>query len=133
MALVLLLLADAVALAPLLAAARGLPVGLRISIAVVAVAPLGLLMGVPFASGIRWAGAEAKRLVPWAWAVNGGASVFGSTLAVITSMAFGFTATWVAGAFAYGLVCAALIELTRTSAGVPQRGDSARFEAETVS
>jgi hypothetical protein len=86
----------------------------RVLVAIVAIAPLGLLMGMPFASGIRWAGDEAKQLVPWAWAVNGGASVFGSTLAVVTSMTYGFTATWVAGAIAYGLVYVSLTQLGPT-------------------
>jgi hypothetical protein len=113
-ALALLLLVGAVALPQLLAAARGLPVALRIVVAILAIGPLGLLMGVPFASGVRWAGAESRQSVPWAWAVNGGASVFGSTVAIVTSMTYGFSATWVAGAAAYGLVCAALTALART-------------------
>jgi hypothetical protein len=78
---------------------------LRIALAVLVVAPLGLLMGMPFPTGLRRAGREAAGLVSWAWAVNGGASVFGSTLTVLISMTYGFTASLLAGAVAYAAAC----------------------------
>jgi hypothetical protein len=121
--LALLLLLYALALPPLLSATRGLPIGLRMAIAVVVIGPSGVLMGVPFASGVRRAGAESKPLVSWAWAANGGASVFGSTLAVLVSMTYGFTATLVGGAAAYGLALFVFARLrTRTHAGVAVGG-----------
>jgi spermidine synthase len=132
-ALSLLLLAFALALPAVLSAARGVPIALRISIAILAICPLGLLMGVPFASGIRWAGAESKALVPWAWAVNGGASVFGSTLAVVTSMTYGFTATGVVAAITYGLACAALAQLARMKTGDAGAGQAGGARAEALS
>jgi len=71
---------------PLLAlplAARVLGVGLL-------VAPVGFLMGIPFARGIRTL-AGTGRVVAWAWAANGGASVVGSVLAALLSLSLGFT------------------------------------------
>jgi hypothetical protein len=111
-ALAAALLIYAVALPPLLSASRGLPIAARILLAVVTIAPLGFLMGMPFASGLRRASGEAKGLAPWAWAVNGGASVFGSTLTVLVSMTYGFTASFLAGAVAYGLSLAMVATLT---------------------
>lgn len=89
----------------------GTETAVRILVVAAAVAPLGLLMGMPFPTALRWAGAEAGRLVPWAWAVNGGASVFGSALAVLVSMTWGFTATLLAGALAYGAALAVVLWL----------------------
>jgi hypothetical protein len=97
----ILLLAYTVILPSLLSASRGLPTAMRIVVAVGVIAPPGLLMGIPFASGIRRAGAESETLTAWAWAVNGGASVFGSTLAVVASMTYGFTSAFAAGSAAY--------------------------------
>ncbi len=85
----------------------------RIVVTVALIAPLGLLMGIPFATGVRRAGAESKELVPWAWAVNGGASVFGSALAVLISMTYGFTASFLCGAAAYALALTVAFSMTR--------------------
>lgn len=89
----------------------GTETAVRILVVAAAVAPLGLLMGMPFPTALRWAGTEAGGLVPWAWAVNGGASVFGSALAVLVSMTWGFTATLLAGALAYGAALAVVLWL----------------------
>ncbi len=111
--LVAVLLGYAVALPSLLSATRGAPTLARMAVAVASIAPLGFLMGMPFSSGIRRAGAQSKRLVSWAWAANGGASVFGSTLSVLISMAHGFTASFMAGLVAYVLALVVWILLTR--------------------
>jgi spermidine synthase len=109
----------AILLPPALALGRGLSIGARIAVAVVTIAPLGLLMGVPFASGVRRASAESPHLVPWAWAVNGGASVFGSTLAVLLSMTWGFTASFLTGALAYAVSLAVVTALRHQPAVAP--------------
>jgi hypothetical protein len=115
-ALVAALLIYALVLPPLLGAARGAPLAARIALAIASIAPLGFLMGIPVPSGLRRAGAAAGALVPWAWAVNGGASVFGSALAVLISMTYGFTASLVAGAIAYAVALAAAASLARRAA-----------------
>jgi hypothetical protein len=109
-----LLLVWAVGLPQLLSWTRALPITGRIIVSVLIVLPLGLLMGVPFASGVRLAGAERNRLVAWGWALNGGASVFGSTLAILISMTWGFGATFLVGAAAYGVALLALAYLRRS-------------------
>jgi hypothetical protein len=93
----------ALALPRLLDLVLGAPTLVRISVAVAVIAPLGLLMGMPFPTGLRRAAREAEGLVSWAWAVNGGASVLGSTLAVLISMTSGFTAALLAGVASYAV------------------------------
>ena len=65
--------------------------------------PGGLLMGMPFSTGLRLAGREGNGLISWAWAVNGGSSVFGSTLTILISMTYGFTASILTGTAAYAV------------------------------
>jgi SAM-dependent methyltransferase len=102
----------ALALPRLLDAALSASTPVRIIVAVAVVAPLGLLMGMPFPTGLRRAGREANGLIPWAWAVNGAASVFGSTLTMLISMTYGFTASFLAGAAAYAVALGVAIGMT---------------------
>ena len=70
----------------------GLPFGIRLALTVIILAPIGLLMGIPFPGGIRWltATAEPSRLIPWVWGVNGAASVISAILAALLALSFGF-------------------------------------------
>ena len=52
--------------------------------------------------------------VTWAWGVNGFFTVIGSVTAMITGMAFGFTASLAAAALCY-LAALAAISLARTA------------------
>ena len=63
----------------------------RAAIAVLLLVPLGLLLGMPFPTGLRILGEERQSLVPWAWGVNAFFTVVVSVAAVILGMAFGFT------------------------------------------
>ncbi|HET8933494.1 MAG TPA: hypothetical protein VFN67_08650 [Polyangiales bacterium] len=75
----------------------GAPLPVRIAVTLVLLAPLGMLLGVPFAYGLRVAQQVDPRIVPWAWAVNGCLSVVGSILSVVVSMNLGFSAVlWIA-------------------------------------
>lgn len=107
----------ALALPWVLSATLGSTTALRIIIAIAVIAPLGLLMGMPFPTGLRHAGRETKGLVSWAWAVNGGASVFGSTLAILISMTYGFTSTVLVGAGAYAVALGGTVLLSRANHG----------------
>jgi hypothetical protein len=68
----------------------GLPGAARILVATAVLAPIALLLGIPFAYGIRLLNRFNPALIPWAWAVNACATVVGSILTVILSMNFGF-------------------------------------------
>src|SRR5712692_122948 len=63
-------------------------------IGVLAIAPLGLLLGIPFPTLLAKAGKASTALVPWAWGVNACATVIGSVLATMLSLEFGFNLTW---------------------------------------
>jgi len=77
-----------------------LPLALRVAAVIALIAPPGLLMGTPFPRGIA-ALRDAPDLVPWAWAVNGGASVISAVLAVIVALSWGFTAVLLSGGGLY--------------------------------
>lgn len=67
------------------------------------VAPLGLLMGMPFPSGIQKVSENGPEAVPWMWGINGGITVVGSILAIIIAIWFDFTSVILLGAAAYGI------------------------------
>ena len=72
-------------------------------------------MGTAFPLGLRRAAEDEPGLVPWAWAVNGAASVFGSALTVLLSMSFGFTVSFRAGILSYALAAVLAGLLARAS------------------
>ena len=47
-------------------------------------------MGMPFPIGLSWTAKHHKKFVPWAWGINGYATVIGSVLSVILALHFGF-------------------------------------------
>lgn len=89
----------------------GHPLYVRIPLAVLALAPIGLLLGVPFAFGIRLLNSVNPKLIPWAWAINACCTVIGSILSVIISMNFGFYAVLIVSAAVYLVAFAALSRL----------------------
>ncbi|MGH8550247.1 MAG: SAM-dependent methyltransferase [Methylococcales bacterium] len=60
-------------------------------IAALLVAPLGFFMGIPFPLGLSAVAARTPALVPWAWGINGCASVISAILATLVAIQFGFT------------------------------------------
>lgn len=68
-----------------------LPTFTRVFITFLVIAPMGLLMGMPFPLGIRVLIGSKKPIIPWAWAVNGCASVLGSILPIILALLFGYS------------------------------------------
>ncbi|GAB4536932.1 MAG: hypothetical protein Kow0063_23040 [Anaerolineae bacterium] len=77
-------------LPPLFRALLGLELNYRVVLSVLLLAPLGLLMGMPFPLGIRLVDQVNPGLVPWSWGVNGFSSVVGSILAVLVAQSYGF-------------------------------------------
>lgn len=93
---VILILAAAIFLYPIVLPlffdiALGWPLGLRLVATVIALGPLGALMGVPFPKGLALVGKISPGLVPWVWGVNGFASVLASILAAMLALSNGFS------------------------------------------
>jgi len=112
----------------LLSAGIGLSFPVKLIVSALVLAPLGLVMGMPFPSGLRaLADTGQTRLsateygepaelednaVEWAWAVNAASSVLGSVLAIVIAIRFGLNITLACGAAAYILALALLPTLT---------------------
>jgi spermidine synthase len=70
----------------------GQPDALRVVVALAVIAPLAFCMGLPFPLGLRYAAGQAPGFIPWAWGINGFASVISASLATLLAIEFGFTA-----------------------------------------
>ena len=96
----------------------GLAFSYRLIISAILLAPLGLMMGMPFPTGLRALAAMAlaapastldkenqnqneDKAVEWAWAMNAAASVLGSVLAMVIAIQFGLNVTLACGVAAY--------------------------------
>jgi hypothetical protein len=91
----------------LLASTAKLPAILRTALVLVLVAPLAFAMGLPFPLVLDRLKGAAPFLVPWAWGVNGCASVIAAVLAGILTMSFGTHSLMLMGVLAYLLAAAA--------------------------
>jgi hypothetical protein len=107
-----------------LASMVGLPFYVKLLVSGALLVPLGFAMGMPFPTGLRAlkpsvdraeriesASKGSKRLerenaIEWAWAMNAGASVLGSVLAMVIAVNWGLGATLACGAAAYLLALA---------------------------
>src|SRR5262249_12573383 len=62
----------------------------RIVFAVLLIAPVGILLGMPMPGGMRLVATGRADIIPWGWGINGAFSVVGATLAVFIAMNWGF-------------------------------------------
>lgn len=76
---------------PVFHAFLGSGLAARIFIAMLLVAPLGLILGMPFPLGLRLAMQRSSALGSWAWGVNGFFTVIGTILALMLGMMIGFS------------------------------------------
>jgi hypothetical protein len=87
--------------------------------------PLGVCLGMYFPTGIELLRRHAPRLVPWAWGVNGVASVASAVLAVMIGMSLGFSAVALVAALVYAIGTLALLRvLPGLEAGRPDEAQS---------
>jgi hypothetical protein len=84
-----------------------LPLGARIAVAILLVAPLGFLMGMPFPRGLQATGHGPFPLPPFYWGINGIFSVIGSMATMVTAVVLGFTWAMLGGAAFYLLAALA--------------------------
>lgn len=77
----------------------------RILITVILIIPLGFFMGMPFPNGTKRVG----ELVDWGFAINGAASVMGSTAIMLVAFSLGYNAALMVGAFGYLLAMSVML------------------------
>jgi len=86
-----------------------LPESVRIFSAFVITAPLAFFMGMPFPLGLAMLQQTRPHLIPWAWGVNGCASVLSAILAVLLAIEIGFN-----GVMLFAVVLYFIAWLSRT-------------------
>ena len=101
--------------APIITWAVPFPRGLRMTIAVGLLVPLGVALGIPMPTGLRMLSARAPHMVAWAWGMNGALSVLGATLAIFIAMNWGFQMTLLAASGTYLVGLAAFLAATRSA------------------
>jgi hypothetical protein len=90
----------------------------RAIVAVAALAPAGLLMGMPFPKGVALLEERAPACIAWAWGVNGAVSVVASILAALLALSFGLSTVLVIGA-----ACYVFAFVTARAIRIPPHGD----------
>jgi hypothetical protein len=97
-----LLVLAAFGLAPMLSTLIDQPFALRVLIAILVIAPIGVLLGMAMPIGLHRFEGLFPAALPYAWAVNGLASVVASVLGVAIALFVGFRATTLVAAACYG-------------------------------
>ena len=97
--LVYLLLLDS-----LFAIMVSLPIVVKMLITVLLIAPLAICMGMPFPLAMANLVHHAKYYIPWAWGINGCASVISAVLASLLAIHFGFSTVILLAVILYGSV-----------------------------
>lgn len=99
--IVLLLLVQILALPPqpgVLESTAG-----RVILTLALIAPLAFLMGMPFPLGLSRLAGEAPAFIPWAWGINGCASVLSALLAALLAVHLGYRVVLLMAAGLYAL------------------------------
>jgi spermidine synthase len=95
--------AYAVTLLPLVHVAQPFGLAVRAALALVAIAPAAVLMGMPFPVGLRRLAGDHPVDRAWAWAANGFASVVATPLAMLVALEWGSRVLLLFGAAAYSV------------------------------
>jgi len=91
-----------IVLLPLLSnSIMALPEIARIISAFVLAAPLAFFMGMPFPLGLATMQQNSPHLIPWAWGINGCASVLSAILAVLLAIEIGFSGVMICAVILY--------------------------------
>ncbi len=98
----------------------GQPDAIKIPIALLMIAPLAFCMGMPFPIGLGQVAGQAPDFIPWAWGINGYASVVSASLGTLLAIELGFTAVILLALALY--VAAAVVVNTGTFFRSPPAG-----------
>lgn len=66
------------------------PYPFKVFLTIIVIAPLAFCLGIPFPLGLKSLRQQAEELVPWAYGINGYASVLSSLIATCLAISFGF-------------------------------------------
>lgn len=87
-----------------------MPIWFKIPVTVLLIAPLAFLMGMPFPIGLGMLSDRLPAWIPWAWGINGCASVVSAILATLMAIHLGFVAVVITAVLAYLLASLVLRE-----------------------
>jgi hypothetical protein len=90
---------------PLFVALTASAVPLKIVLVVILIAPLAFCMGMPFPAGLDTLSKHASQFIPWAWGINGCASVISAVLATLLAIHFGFSTVILIAVLLYLTIC----------------------------
>jgi hypothetical protein len=93
--------------------------GVRIAVAILVLAPLGLCLGMFMPLGLQvvgGAGERGEQYVAWSWAVNGFFSVIGSVLTTILAMELGFRLVQFLALCLYAVAVVSFVRMRRAIA-----------------
>lgn len=93
----------------------GLPTLLKIIITVIFIAPLAFCMGIPFPLALGFLSKHHPSLIPWAWGVNGCASVISAVLAMLLAIHLGFNAVIICAMLLYAGAWRSFSLITRST------------------
>ena len=82
---------DLTLLGPLLQWGLWWPEVAKITVTLALIAPLAFCMGLPFPLGLALVASHRPAMIPWAWGINGCASVLSAILATVLAIHYGFT------------------------------------------
>jgi len=81
----------------------------KIVISLAAISPLAFFMGMPFPANLSRLSATEPGLVPWAWGINGFASVLAAVLAIMLAISLGFRGVVVLAVVFYAVAAASAL------------------------
>ena len=96
-------------LGPLFTQLQAWPIAAKIAVTLLLIMPLAFCMGLPFPLALDRLGRQAPELIPWAWGVNGCASVVSAVLATLLAIRFGFHAVILVAVALYLFAALALL------------------------
>ena len=82
-----------------------LPLSLRCILGVAIISPMAFLMGLPMPMALWRLGQTSPILIPWAWGVNGFASVMAAPLTAVVAMTVGYRTACALASLFYLLAC----------------------------
>ncbi len=101
MGIVIITLVYVIGLPALLSKGMTLPLPAKALIALLSIAPLAFFMGMPFPIGMGRLARHNPEFIPWAWGINGCASVLSVILATLIAIHFGFQAVMILSMILY--------------------------------